>query len=139
MLPCPRHHDTPRRQQICQYQYTCCPHASSVCVRLPCFPCLHTLEFSASCVRSARWVYTGVQTHVGTCVPLLCDILQTLGTSYVPVTFVYLLAIVLVVLSPFPPPRTQTSYPPPQHPLCPLSQATTIGGGLPPSIMGSRR
>jgi len=56
------------------------------------------------------------------------------------VTFVYLLQILLVVmLSPFPPPHTQTSYPRPQHPSCPLSQATTIRGGLPPSIMGSRR
>jgi len=56
------------------------------------------------------------------------------------VTFVYLLEIVLAVMfSTFPPPHTQTSYPQPQHPPCPLSQATAIGGGLPPSIMGSRR
>ena len=43
------------------------------------------------------------------------------------------------MLSPFPPPNTLTSYPQPQHPPCPLSQGTTIGGGLPPSIPGARR
>ena len=40
---------------------------------------------------------------------------------------------------PFPPPYTLPYYPRTKHPPCPLSQATTIGGGLPPSIMGARR
>jgi len=39
----------------------------------------------------------------------------------------------------FPPPRTLPYYPRTQHPPCPLSQATNIGGGLPLSIMGARR
>jgi len=47
--------------------------------------------------------------------------------------------VLTVMFSPFPPPHTQTSYPWPQHTPCPLSQDTTIGGGIPPSIMGSRR
>ena len=36
-------------------------------------------------------------------------------------------------------PHTLPSYPRPQHPPCRLSQATTNGRGLPPSIMVARR
>jgi len=62
-----------------------CPylHASSVCTRLPCSLCLHRFESSASCVRSARWVYPGAPTHVGICLPLLCNIQQTMGADTV--------------------------------------------------------
>jgi len=39
-----------------------------------------------------------------------------------------------------PPPHTLPYYPQTKHPLCPLSQTTTIEGGLPPpSTMGARR
>ena len=70
-----------RAHQPCTFLHLPCPYlrASSVCARLPCFLCLHRFESSASCIRSARWVYTGAPTHLGTCVPLLCDIQQTLG------------------------------------------------------------
>jgi len=51
----------------------------------------------------------------------------------------YLFEIVLaVMLSTLSPPHIQTSYPRPQQSPCPLSQVTTIGEGLPPSIMGLR-
>ena len=43
-----------------------------LCSALLCFAT--RFESLPSCVRSARWVYTGAPTHVGTCVPLLCDI-----------------------------------------------------------------
>ena len=38
-----------------------------------------------------------------------------------------------------PPAHTLPYYPTTESPLCPLSQTTTIGGGLPPSIMCARR
>jgi len=64
----------------CIFLHLPCPYlcASSVCVWLPCFLCLHRFESSVSCVWSARWVYTGAPAHVGTCVPVLCEIQQTL-------------------------------------------------------------
>jgi len=132
MLPWPIHNDAPRWHQICQYPYTCCPHASSVCVHLSSFPCLHTHEFSMSCVRGV-----GVQTNVGTCVPLLCDILRTLGADMFQWCLCTCLKFCCWLCSHHSP--LHILKPPPQHPPCYLSQTTTIGGGLPPSIMGSWR
>ena len=53
-----------------------------------------------------------------------------------------LLVIVLVINShhsPHPTPMSLPFYPLDHHPPCPLSQATTIGGGPPLSILGARR
>ena len=57
----------------CIFLHLPCPYlcVSSICAQLP----------SASCVRSARWVYTGAPSHVGTCIPVLCEIQQTLGAD----------------------------------------------------------
>ena len=65
-------------------------------------------------------------------------VLQTLGADTFQWQLCTCLQLCWWLCSPFPPPHTQTSYPWPQHPPCPLSQATTIGEGLPPSIMGSQ-
>ena len=72
-----------RARMPCAFLYLPCPYlrANSFCARLPCFLCLHRFESSVSCVRSTRWVYTGALTHLGTCVPLLCDIQQSLGAD----------------------------------------------------------
>jgi len=60
------------------------------------------------------------------------------GRWFFSATFVRLLVSALAnLLSPFPPAHTLPSYPWPQLPQCPISQAMTIGGGLPPSIIGT--
>jgi len=55
-----------RARMPCTFLHLPCPYlrASSVCAQVPCFLCLHRFESSASCIRSARWVYTGALTHL---------------------------------------------------------------------------
>jgi len=94
---------------------------------------------TCKCVRSAWWACTRTSQHV-VYAYFYCVIynerwtLISFGDICVPVCH-YCCDYSLTI----PPSHILPYYPRTQHPPCPLSQAMTIGGGLPPSIMGVRR
>ena len=138
-----------------------CLCEGSVCTCLPYLLCLHTFEFSDFCVQSARWACTSASKLVHACALLLCNIqrgcARALLSMWVHAYFFsaicnehwVLISFGDICLSGYPcscgytltipPPHTLPYYPRTKHPSCPVSQATTLGRGLPPPIMGARR
>jgi len=133
----------------------------SVCACLPYLLCLYRFEFSDFCVRSARWACTRASKLVRACALLLCDIQRgcahVLLSMWVHAYFFSAICNERWVLISFGdicvpvcpcscgytltdhPPHTLPYYPRTKHPSCPVSQATTLGRGLPLPIMCARR
>ena len=92
-------------------------------------------------VRYTARVCTRASQHVGACIFLFCDMQRTLSADWFWRHLCTCLSLLLRLYSTNPPPHTLPYYPRTKHPRapCPVSQATTLGRGLPPPIMGARR
>jgi len=137
MLSWQMHHAAPRRHQICPFLYTCTTLMLANCLQ---YPRRHRRRRQSPLRARTRSLHACVMPARVHRARMPCG---SLRESYVCSRLLCLL--VCIHLSPcliaygLHGGCAQAPLNIPNIPPCPLSQATTIGGGPPPSIMGARR